>query len=201
MSCTRRSTPSSALPSCSANSKGAGTRTGRFVEYADLIRDAATHLLAVINDILDISKLQSGKYTVDSKAVDLDEVLQLSLAPLKPAAIARGILMESKAQRGVAERAGRRRQAAPSVQLSDQQFHQVDDRRRQRHPRRPSPGGRRGERRRRDPAVRIKFQELPAHAMPRSSSARFTEMWQKSVGDAGFLDSIVDRWRNASSAA
>jgi hypothetical protein len=49
--------------------------------------------------------------------------------------------------------------------------------------------------------VRIKFDELPAHAMPRSSSARFTEMWQKSVGDEGFLDSIVDRWRNASAAA
>jgi two-component system cell cycle sensor histidine kinase PleC len=50
----------------------------------------------VINDILDISKLQSGKYTVDSKEVDLDEVLQLSLAALQPAATARGILMESK---------------------------------------------------------------------------------------------------------
>jgi hypothetical protein len=49
--------------------------------------------------------------------------------------------------------------------------------------------------------VRIKFDELPAHAMPRSSSARFTEMWQKSVGAEGFLDSIVDRWRNASAAA
>src|SRR5689334_249939 len=49
--------------------------------------------------------------------------------------------------------------------------------------------------------VRIKFDELPAHAMPRSSSARFTEMWQKPVGDEGFLDSIVDRWRNASAAA
>jgi signal transduction histidine kinase len=69
---------------------------GQIVEYADLIRDAATHLLAVINDILDISKLQSGKYTVDSKEVDLDEVLRLSLAALKPAALARGILMESK---------------------------------------------------------------------------------------------------------
>ncbi|HEU0160630.1 MAG TPA: ATP-binding protein [Hyphomicrobiaceae bacterium] len=49
--------------------------------------------------------------------------------------------------------------------------------------------------------VRIKFDELPAHAMPKSSSARFSEMWQKSVGDEGFLDSIVDRWRNASAAA
>jgi uncharacterized protein len=49
--------------------------------------------------------------------------------------------------------------------------------------------------------VRIKFDELPKHCMPRSSSARFTEKWQKSVGDEGFLDSIVDRWRNSSCAS
>ena len=48
--------------------------------------------------------------------------------------------------------------------------------------------------------VRIKFDELPAHAMLRSSSAPFTEMWQP-VGDEGFLDSTVDRWRNASASA
>ena len=57
--------------------------------------DAATHLLAVINDILDIStaELQICRRL---KEVDLDEVLQPSPAALKPAAIARGILMESK---------------------------------------------------------------------------------------------------------
>jgi uncharacterized protein len=49
--------------------------------------------------------------------------------------------------------------------------------------------------------VRIKFDELPKHCMPRSSTARFTEKWQKSVGDEGFLDSIVDRWRNSSCAS
>ena len=49
--------------------------------------------------------------------------------------------------------------------------------------------------------VRIKFDELPKHCMPRSSTARFTEMWQKSVGDEGFLESVVDRWRNFSSAS
>jgi two-component system cell cycle sensor histidine kinase PleC len=53
-------------------------------------------LLAVINDILDISKLQSGKYTVDSTEIELDEVLQASFASLKSAALARGVLMESK---------------------------------------------------------------------------------------------------------
>ena len=49
--------------------------------------------------------------------------------------------------------------------------------------------------------VRIKFDELPKHCMPRSSTARFTEKWQKSVGDEGFLEAIVDRWRSSSSTA
>jgi uncharacterized protein len=49
--------------------------------------------------------------------------------------------------------------------------------------------------------VRIRFDELPKHCMPRSSSARFTEKWQKSVGDEGFLEGIVDRWRSSSSAS
>jgi uncharacterized protein len=49
--------------------------------------------------------------------------------------------------------------------------------------------------------VRIKFDELPRHCMPRSSTARFTEKWQKSVGDEGYLEGIVDRWRSSSSTA
>jgi uncharacterized protein len=49
--------------------------------------------------------------------------------------------------------------------------------------------------------VRIKFDELPKNAMPRSSTARFTERWQTSVGDDGFLESIVDRWRASSNGA
>jgi DNA helicase HerA-like ATPase len=49
--------------------------------------------------------------------------------------------------------------------------------------------------------VRIRFDELPKHALPRSSSARFTEMWQKSIGDEGFLDQVVERWRHSASGA
>jgi hypothetical protein len=47
--------------------------------------------------------------------------------------------------------------------------------------------------------VRIRFDELPKHCMPRSSTARFTDMWQKSVGDEGFLEAVVERWRLSSS--
>ena len=46
------------------------------VEYATLINDAAAHLLSVINDILDISKIQSGKYTLDSREVSIEEIIQ-----------------------------------------------------------------------------------------------------------------------------
>ena len=43
--------------------------------------------------------------------------------------------------------------------------------------------------------VRIKFDELPRHALPKSSTANFSERWQKSLNDDGFLDQIVERWR------
>ena len=43
--------------------------------------------------------------------------------------------------------------------------------------------------------VRIKFDELPKHCLPRSSTAKFTEKWQKSTEDEGFLEQVVDKWR------
>jgi len=36
--------------------------------------------------------------------------------------------------------------------------------------------------------------------MPKSSGARFSEKWQQSVGDEGFLEGIVDRWRSAAAS-
>jgi DNA helicase HerA-like ATPase len=49
--------------------------------------------------------------------------------------------------------------------------------------------------------VRIKFDELPPQCLPRSTTARFTEHWQRSVGDEGFLEQVVERWRTSDMAA
>jgi two-component system cell cycle sensor histidine kinase PleC len=61
--------------------------SGQIVEYSGLIQDAAKHLLAIINDILEISKIQSGKFTLDMRDVHLDEVLQSCLSFFKVAAL------------------------------------------------------------------------------------------------------------------
>jgi len=44
--------------------------------------------------------------------------------------------------------------------------------------------------------VRIRFDELPASSLPRSSTAKFSEKWQSSIGDEDFLQRLVERWRS-----
>ena len=44
--------------------------------------------------------------------------------------------------------------------------------------------------------VRIRFDELATHNLPRSSTAQFSEKWQSSVGDEDFLHKLVERWRS-----
>ncbi len=44
--------------------------------------------------------------------------------------------------------------------------------------------------------VRIRFDELPPSALPRSSTAKFSEKWQSSIGDEDFLQRLVERWRS-----
>jgi two-component system cell cycle sensor histidine kinase PleC len=69
-------------------------KDAEIVEYADLIHDAATHLLAVINDILDISTIQSGSYALDADEVHLQEDLQAVLAAFGSTALELGIGLE-----------------------------------------------------------------------------------------------------------
>jgi two-component system cell cycle sensor histidine kinase PleC len=69
---------------------------GDVVQYAQLINDAANHLLAVINDILDISKMQSGRYTIDAREVAIDEIAQASAATFKLTAEEAGVTLRHR---------------------------------------------------------------------------------------------------------
>jgi two-component system cell cycle sensor histidine kinase PleC len=63
-------------------------------DYANSIHDAAGHLLAVINNILDISKIQSGKALMDPREVNLAEVLSASASSFRLMAENAGVLLE-----------------------------------------------------------------------------------------------------------
>lgn len=66
------------------------------IEYATLINDAAGHLLSVINDILDISKIQSGKYALNNRDIDLDEILASCLVSFKSQAEEASLTLEQR---------------------------------------------------------------------------------------------------------
>ena len=55
------------------------------------VSEAAQHLLQVINDILDMSKIEAGKMTLESIEFSLDEVLSSATAMVKAQATSKGL--------------------------------------------------------------------------------------------------------------
>jgi signal transduction histidine kinase len=47
----------------------------KYAEYADLMSEAGTHLLTVVNDILDIAKAEAGKLQLHEEEVDLAHLI------------------------------------------------------------------------------------------------------------------------------
>jgi PAS domain S-box-containing protein len=60
--------------------------SARYKEYAQLIQDSGGHLLDLINDILDMSKIEAGKFDLRFEPVDLEDVISASLKLLEPRA-------------------------------------------------------------------------------------------------------------------
>jgi PAS domain S-box-containing protein len=58
----------------------------KYIEYAADIHSSGVHLLQLINDILDLSKIEAGQASLDEEEVDIAEVVRSSVRLLKVAA-------------------------------------------------------------------------------------------------------------------
>jgi signal transduction histidine kinase len=72
-----------------------GALTPRQREFTRHINDSGKHLLALINDILDLSKIEAGKLDIDLEAVDLDSALNDALTVVRERAQARQIALDA----------------------------------------------------------------------------------------------------------
>jgi signal transduction histidine kinase len=59
---------------------------GKRVEYAGLINDAGSHLLNLVNDLLDVSKIEAGQLQLDSADVALGEIAEACCSIIEPRA-------------------------------------------------------------------------------------------------------------------
>jgi len=69
-----------------ANERLGGVGTPRYREYANDINTSGTHLLSIINDILDIAKIESGKMEIEPRAIDPAEAIRNAVKVAGPRA-------------------------------------------------------------------------------------------------------------------
>jgi len=64
--------------------------------YVETVRNSAESLLGIINDVLDLSKLEAGKFSLETIPFSLDAVIEGVLRLMAPRAAERGLRLETR---------------------------------------------------------------------------------------------------------
>jgi cell cycle sensor histidine kinase DivJ len=77
-----------------------GPLPGKYAEYADLIHDSGQHMLDLIGDVLDISKVGAGKYELNYGEFDIADVVRSSIKMVRPSADAAKLELDVEIETG-----------------------------------------------------------------------------------------------------
>jgi two-component system cell cycle sensor histidine kinase PleC len=74
----------------------------RYCEYAGDIHASGTHLLDLVNDVLDMSKIEAGRYQLHLEYVDVAKTVAACLSIMQSRAAAKGIAIDTEIAAGLA---------------------------------------------------------------------------------------------------
>jgi len=75
--------------------------TSRQRDYLDKLQRSSEHLLGVVNDVLDFSKLESGKMQVESVSFSLSSVMERAMGFTEQRALEKGLQLRLDVQEGI----------------------------------------------------------------------------------------------------
>ena len=78
-----------------------GPISAKYVEYARDIHNSGQHLLALVNDVLDLSKLEAGKLELRESEVDLAALIEQCLVLLRNRAESGGVALSAQSPGGL----------------------------------------------------------------------------------------------------
>lgn len=71
-----------------------GPLPSKYAEYAELIHDSGQYMLDLIGDVLDLSKVEAGKYTLLPDTFDIADVVRSSVKMIRPSADSADVAIE-----------------------------------------------------------------------------------------------------------
>jgi two-component system cell cycle sensor histidine kinase PleC len=82
-------------------SRAYGDNPGKYTEYATIIHDSGQYLLALINDMLDLARIEGGRLSLRECQFDLGHVISDVVAEHETGAGERGISLSMKIEKGL----------------------------------------------------------------------------------------------------